>query len=149
VRIRKTAPAAMKGRIKDLKQKHHFSTAHKEATRLFAQECAKPGGEGMSYVKVAGQKKIYSVGPSAETIRREVQKGYVDTSPMKMGPAGCIPRCNYKYLCDAFASFTAINQLNKCAGLNVRDKMIRNFAKALDMSQKVADKLPYSPRKND
>jgi hypothetical protein len=32
VRIRKTAPAGMKGCIEDLKQKHHFSTAHKEAT---------------------------------------------------------------------------------------------------------------------
>jgi hypothetical protein len=68
---------------------------------------------------------------------------------MKTGPAGRIPRCDYKYLCDAFASFTAINQLNKCAGLNVRDKMIQNFAKALDMSQKGAEKFPYSPRKND
>jgi hypothetical protein len=97
VRIRKTAPAAMKGRVKDIKQKRHFSTAHKEATRLFAQECTKPGGERMSYVKVAEQNiYIYSVGPSAETIHREVQKGHVGTSPMKMGPAGCISRCNYK-----------------------------------------------------
>jgi hypothetical protein len=32
VRIRKTAPAAMKDRVEDLKQKCHFSTAHKEVT---------------------------------------------------------------------------------------------------------------------
>jgi hypothetical protein len=32
VRIRKTAPAVMKDRVKDLKQKRHFSTAHKEVT---------------------------------------------------------------------------------------------------------------------
>jgi hypothetical protein len=44
LRTRKTAPAAMRDRVEDLKQKCHFSTAHKEATRLFAQECAKPGG---------------------------------------------------------------------------------------------------------
>jgi hypothetical protein len=44
LRTRKTAPAAMRDRVEDLKQKRHFSTAHKEATRLFAQECAKPGG---------------------------------------------------------------------------------------------------------
>ncbi len=46
LRTRKTAPAAMRDRIEDLMQKHHFSTAHKEAMRLFAQECAKPGGGG-------------------------------------------------------------------------------------------------------
>ena len=39
LRTRKTAPAAMRDRVEDLKQKRHFSTAHKEATRLFAQEC--------------------------------------------------------------------------------------------------------------
>jgi hypothetical protein len=38
VRIRKMTLAAMKACVKDLKQKCHFSTAHKEATRLFAQE---------------------------------------------------------------------------------------------------------------
>jgi hypothetical protein len=37
------APAAMRDPVEDLKQKRHLSTAHKEATRLFAQECAKPG----------------------------------------------------------------------------------------------------------
>jgi hypothetical protein len=46
LRTRKTAPAAMRDRVEDLKQKRHFSTAHKEATRLFAQECAKPGEGG-------------------------------------------------------------------------------------------------------
>ena len=51
------APAVMRDRVEDLKQKHHFSTAHKEATRLFAQECAKPGGGGMSTVQVAEQIK--------------------------------------------------------------------------------------------
>jgi len=82
----------MRDRVEDLKQKRHFSTAHKEATRLFAQEWAKPGG-GVSTVQVAEQiKKTYSVGPSAETIRREVRKGHVGTSPMKMGPAGRVPR---------------------------------------------------------
>ena len=46
LRTRKTAPAAMRDCVEDLKQKRHFSTAHKEATRLFAQECTKPGGGG-------------------------------------------------------------------------------------------------------
>jgi hypothetical protein len=141
VRIRKTAPAAMRDRVEELKQKRHFSTAHKEATRLFAQECVKPGGEGMSTVQVAEQIKIYSVGPSAETIRREVKKGHVGTFPMKMGPVGSVPRCDYRYLCDAFASFTPINQLNKRAGLNVRDKMIHNFTKALNTSKKAAENI--------
>ncbi len=36
MRIRKTAPAVMRDRVEELKQKHCFSTAHKEATRLFA-----------------------------------------------------------------------------------------------------------------
>jgi hypothetical protein len=35
LRTRKTAPAAMRDRVEDLKQKRHFSTAHKEETRLF------------------------------------------------------------------------------------------------------------------
>jgi hypothetical protein len=65
VRVRKTAPAAMKDCIENLKQKRHFSTAHKEATRLYAQECAKPGGGGMSTVQVAKHiKKKHSVRPS-------------------------------------------------------------------------------------
>jgi hypothetical protein len=94
----------------------------------------------MSTVQVAEQiKKIHSVGPSAETIRREVRKGHVGTSPMKMGPVGRTPRRDYRYLCDAFASFTAINQLNKRAGLNVRNKMIQNFAKAINTSRKAAE----------
>ena len=57
VRIRKTAPAAMRDRVEVLKQRRHFATAHKEATRLFSQECAKPGGGGMSTVQVAEQIK--------------------------------------------------------------------------------------------
>jgi hypothetical protein len=57
---------------------------------------------------------------------------------MKIEPAGCIPRRDNKYLCDAFASYTAINQLNKCAGMNVPDKMIPNFVKTLQTSQKAA-----------
>ena len=60
---------------------------------------------------------------------------------MKMGSAGHVPCCDYRYLCDAFASFTAINQLNKRAGLNVRNKMIQNFAKALNTSQKAAEDI--------
>ena len=96
LRTRKTAPAAMRDRVFDLKQKRHFSTAHKEATRLFAQECTKPGG-GMSTVQAAEQiKKTYSVGPSAETICQEVRKGHVGTSPMKMGSAGRVPRRDYR-----------------------------------------------------
>ena len=143
LRTRKTAPAAMRDRVFDLKQKRHFSTAHKEATRLFAQECAKPGGEGgCQQCRWPNKlKKTYSVGPSAETIRQEVRKGHVGTSPMKMGPAGPVPRRDYRYLCDAFASFTAINQLNKCAGLNVHNKMIQIFAKALNTSHKVAEDI--------
>jgi hypothetical protein len=71
------------------------------------------GRGGVSTVQEAKQiKKTYSVGPSAGTIRRDVRKGHVGTSPMKMGHAGHVPRCDYRYLCDAFASFTAINQLN-------------------------------------
>lgn len=89
----------------------------------------------MSTVQVAEQiKKIYSVGPSAETIRQEVKKGHVGTSPMKMGPVGWVPRRDYRYMCDAFASYTAINQLNKRAGLNVRDKMIQKLAATLGTS---------------
>jgi hypothetical protein len=58
LRTRKRAPAAMRDRAEDLKQKRHFSTAHKEATRLFAQECSKPGGGGgVSTEQVAEQKK--------------------------------------------------------------------------------------------
>ncbi len=30
------------------------------------------------------------------------------TFPMKMGPAGRVPRRDYRYLCDAFASITKI-----------------------------------------
>jgi hypothetical protein len=142
IRVRKTAPAAMKDRIENLKQKRHFSTAHKEATRLYAQECTKSGGGGMSTVQVAEHiKKKYCVGLSAETICREVKKGHVGTSPMKMGPVRRVPRCNYRHLCDASASFTAINQLNKCAGLNVCNKMIQNIAKTLGTSQKAAAKI--------
>ncbi len=93
-------------------------------------------------VRVAKQiKNIYSVGPSAETIRRQVKKGHVGTSPMKMGPISCITQCNYRYLCDAFASFTTINQLHICAGLNVHDKMIQNFASTLHTNRKVAEKI--------
>jgi hypothetical protein len=68
VRIRKTAPAAMKACIKDLKQKQHFSTAHKEATRLFAQECAKPEGGGMSDVEVAEKIETKGSNPSKLTV---------------------------------------------------------------------------------
>ncbi len=46
VRTRKTAPAAMKNCVENLKQKHHYSAAHKEATRLYARELAKEGGGG-------------------------------------------------------------------------------------------------------
>ncbi len=46
----------------------------------------------MSVKQVAAHiKKKYKVGPSAETIRREVKKGHVGTSPMKMGPIGRTP----------------------------------------------------------
>jgi hypothetical protein len=141
MRIRKTATAAIKDCVKDLKQKCHFSTAHKEATRLFAQECTKPGGGNVDGAGGRANKNIYSVGPSVETICREVKKGHVGTSPMKMGPVSRIPHHDYRYICNAFASFTAINQLNKCAGLNVCIKMIQNFANALNMSQKVAEKI--------
>ena len=83
----------------------------------------------MSMVQVAEQiKKNKHFGPSAETIHREVKKGHVGTPPMKMGPIGCVPRRDDRYLCEAFVSFTAINQLNKHAGLNVHDKMIQNYA---------------------
>ena len=142
VRTRKTAPAAMKDRVENVKQKRHYSTAHKEATRLYAQEVAKEGGGGMSIKQVVDQiKKKYKVGPSAETIHREVGKGHVGTSPMKMGPVGRIPRRDYSFLCDAFASFTAINQINKRAGLNVCDKMIQKIASTLGTSRKAAEKI--------
>jgi hypothetical protein len=99
-------------------------------------------GGGMSIKQVADQiKKKYKVGPSAETIRREVKKGHVGTFPMKMGPVGRVPRRDYRYLCNAFASFTAINQLNKCAGLNVWDKMIQKLATTLGTIQKAAEKI--------
>ncbi len=48
---------------------------------------------------------------------------------MKMGPSGCIAHCDNRYLCDAFASYAGINQLNHHEGMNVCDKMIQNFAK--------------------
>ncbi len=70
-----------------------------------------------------------------------MKKGHVGTSLMKMGPIGCIPRRDYKYLCDAFASFTAINQLNKRSGLNVRDRMISNFATVLCTIRKAVEKV--------
>jgi hypothetical protein len=104
LRTRKTAPAAMRDPIEDIKQKRHLSTAHKEATRLFAQECAKPGGGGVNGQVAEQINKLYSVGLSAETIRQEVRKGHVGTSPMKMGPAGRVPHCDYRYLCDASIS---------------------------------------------
>ena len=72
LRTRKTAPAAMRDCVEDLvKQKSHFSIAHKEATRLFAQEC---GGGDVNGAGGRANKKTYSVGPSAETIHREVRK---------------------------------------------------------------------------
>ena len=50
-------------------------------------------------------------------------------------PVGRVPRCDYRYLCDAFASYTAINLLNNRAGLNVRDKMIQKLAATLGTTQ--------------
>jgi hypothetical protein len=38
VRTRKTAPAAMKNGVENLKQKRHYSAAHKEATQLSTGE---------------------------------------------------------------------------------------------------------------
>ena len=70
----------------------------------------------MSIKQVADQiKKKYKVGQSAETICWEVKKVHVGKSPMKMGPVGRIPRRDYRFLCDAFASFTASNQKRKLA----------------------------------
>ena len=113
MRTRKTALVAMKDHVESVKQKRHYSNAHKEVMRLYAQEVAKEEGGGMSIKQVADQiKKKYKVGPSAETIFRKVVKGHVGTSPMRMGPVGPVPRCDYRYLCDAFASFTAINQIS-------------------------------------
>ena len=97
------------------------------------------GGGDVNGAGGRANKKTYSVGPSAETIRQEVRKGHVGTSPMKMGPAGRVSRRDYRYLCNAFACFTAINQLNKRAGLNVCNKMIQIFAKALNKSHKAAE----------
>ena len=73
----------------------------------------------------------YKESPSAASICRYAKKGLVNTSPMKMGPAGHISMMAYKLVCQAYSSLVSINQMNTCAGNNSRKMMIPMIAERL------------------
>jgi hypothetical protein len=101
----------------------------------------------MSIKQVADQiKKKYKVGPSAETIFRKVVKGHVGTSPMRMGPVGPVPRCDYRYLCDAFNQSDQQMRRIECSRQN-DPKICNNVRYKSESGRK--NTMPCHPRHSD
>ena len=75
----------------------------------------------------------YDTCPSIATISRYVAHGFVNVSPMKMGPEGHVSAQAYTNLCQAYSSLVPINQMNACAGDNSRKKLIPMLVKTFDI----------------
>jgi hypothetical protein len=130
--VRPTASAIQQRRTNNLKAKRHKSGAHKAAVRLYVAEKKKPKGMSPRQVRAVITSK-YEESLSAASICRYAKQGLVNTSPMKMEPAGHISTMAYKLVCQAYSSLVPINQMNACAGINSRKMMIPMIAETLNI----------------
>ncbi len=83
---RMTALALQKKQVEDLKQMKYKSIAHKEAVHLYLKEKEKPGGMSLRQVQDHIANKYFVIHYS--TISRYANKGLLNASPKKTGPAG-------------------------------------------------------------
>ena len=92
----------------------------------------KPKGMSLRQVRAVITSK-YEESLSAALICRYAKQGLVNTSPMKMGPAGHISTMAYKLVCQAYSSLVPINQMNACTGNNSRTMLIPMIAETLNI----------------
>jgi len=107
----------------DKAARDYATTAHKEATTLYAAEKDIVGGKSAAEIEEQIKQKYHGVGPSTRIIQKYVKQGLIGTSPLRRGAKGDIEEYIFKTLCTALDSLVTINQINGNGGENTRSKL--------------------------
>ena len=126
-KLRLSSTQAQQKHINDLALQVNCSSAHKRATKLYAEQLEK--GEDEKRLSASKVSELvygeFGVLIHKRTIQPEVAAGRIGVSLLKPGEKGNFPALTFQHLANAFESFIKIKQLNGQGGDICNNKLIQ------------------------